>query len=131
MVPRCLIILIVILFAITITGPVVSLAQSDADQYEYIDISNPFLRKIPLAIPLFKNVTGSGEEERLSTASADLLSSSLEFTGYFKTLDRGAFLFDPAKAMLLLVGVADAFVDFRSRWSKVGPDERRDDSPEN
>ena len=38
-------------------------AQSDKDQYEYIDISNPFLRKIPLAIPLFKNETGTAEEK--------------------------------------------------------------------
>ena len=75
-------------------GPVFCFAQSDKDQYEYIDISNPFLRKIPLAIPLFKNETGTQEEKRLSESSADLLASSLEFTGYFKLLDRGAFLFD-------------------------------------
>jgi len=95
-------------------GPIACLAQSDADQYEYIDISNPFLRKIPLAIPLFKNVTGTGEEERLSNSSAQLLASSLAFTGYFKILDRGAFLFDPTKD-----GVLTPQINF-ANWTVIG-----------
>ncbi len=114
MVPRCLRILTGILFVLIITGPVICLAQSDADQYEYIDISNPFLRKIPLAIPLFKNVTGSMEEDRVSKSSAELLSSSLEYTGYFKILDRGAFLFDPAKD-----GVLTPQINF-ANWTVIG-----------
>ena len=37
-------------------------AQSET--YQYIDIRNPFLRKIPLAVPLFKNsAAGSREDE--------------------------------------------------------------------
>jgi len=92
----------------------VCLAQSDADQYEYIDISNPFLRKIPLAVPLFKNVTGSGEEEQLSKSSSELLASSLAFTSYFKILDRGAFLFDPAKD-----GVLTPQINF-ANWTVIG-----------
>jgi len=95
-------------------GPAFCWAQSDADQYEYIDISNPFLRKIPLAVPLFKNVTGSGEEEQLSKSSAQLLASSLEFTGYFKILDPGAFLFDPAKD-----GVLTPQINF-ANWTVIG-----------
>ena len=95
-------------------GPVFCFAQSDKDQYEYIDISNPFLRKIPLAIPLFKNDTGTQEEKRLSESSADLLASSLEFTGYFKLLDRGAFLFDPQKD-----GVLTPQINF-ANWTVIG-----------
>jgi TolB protein len=89
-------------------------AQSDKDQYEYIDISNPFLRKIPLAIPLFKHETGTQEEKRLAESSADLLASSLEFTGYFKLLDRGAFLFDPQKD-----GVLTPQINF-ANWTVIG-----------
>jgi TolB protein len=89
-------------------------AQSDNDQYEYIDISNPFLRKIPLAIPAFKNESKGGEEMRLSASLADLLSTSLEFTGYFKVLDRGAFLFDPDKD-----GVLTPQINF-SNWTVIG-----------
>ncbi|MEE4264660.1 MAG: Tol-Pal system beta propeller repeat protein TolB [Desulfobacteraceae bacterium] len=95
-------------------GPMFCFAQSDKDQYEYIDISNPFLRKIPLAIPLFKNETGTPEEKRLSDQSADLLASSLEFTGYFKLFDRGAFLFDPQKD-----GVLTPQINF-ANWTVIG-----------
>ena len=103
-----------IIVASFIIGPVFGFAQSDKDQYEYIDISNPFLRKIPLAIPLFKNETGTQEEKRLSESSADLLASSLEFTGYFKLLDRGAFLFDPQKD-----GVLSPQINF-ANWTVIG-----------
>ena len=91
-----------------------SFAQSSIDPYDYIDISNPFLRKIPLAIPLFKNETGTTKEARLSKASAELLADSLEFTGYFKILDRQAFLFDPQSD-----GILTPQINF-SNWTVVG-----------
>ncbi|MBE9545324.1 MAG: Tol-Pal system beta propeller repeat protein TolB [Proteobacteria bacterium] len=108
---RCTLFIIV---ANLLIGPVFCFAQSDKDQYDYIDISNPFLRKIPLAIPLFKNENGTGEEKRLSNSSVDLLASSLEFTGYFKLLDRGAFLFDPQKD-----GVLTPQINF-ANWTVIG-----------
>jgi len=114
MIVRWLRFTLIICGAIILGGPVAGLAQSDKDQYEYIDISNPFLRKIPLAVPLFKNENGTAEEKRLSTSSADLLASSLEFTGYFKLLDRGAFLFDPGKD-----GVLTPQIKF-ANWTVVG-----------
>ena len=91
-----------------------SFAQSGSDQYDYIDISKPFLRKIPLAIPLFKNETGTAQEARLSISSADLLSASLEFTGYFKILDRQAFLFDPQSD-----GILTPQINF-ANWTVIG-----------
>ncbi len=91
-----------------------SFAQSNIDPYDYIDISNPFLRKIPLAIPLFKNESGTAETARLARSSADLLSASLEFTGYFKILDRGAFLFDPQSD-----GILAPQINF-SNWTVIG-----------
>ena len=114
MIVRCLRYTIFFIVASFFISPVFCFAQSDKDQYEYIDISNPFLRKIPLAIPLFKNVTGTQEEKHLSESSADLLTSSLEFTGYFKLLDRGAFLFDPQKD-----GVLTPQINF-ANWTVIG-----------
>jgi len=99
---------------VVLSGPAVGMAQSDKDQYEYIDISNPFLRKIPLAIPLFKNDSGTAEEKRLSRSTSDLLASSLDFTGYFKLLDRGAFLFDPDQD-----GVLTPQINF-ANWTVIG-----------
>jgi TolB protein len=83
-------------------------------EYDVIDITKPFLRKIPLAIPLFKNVNESAEEKQLSEAAADFLSDTLEFTGYFKNLDRGSFLFDPERS-----GVTLATINFQN-WTVVG-----------
>jgi TolB protein len=108
---RCVVLFIA---ANLLIGSVVCLAQSDKDQYEYIDISNPFLRKIPLAVPLFKNANRTGEAKRLSDSSADLLAASLEFTGYFKLLDRGAFLFDPQKD-----GILTPQINF-ANWTVIG-----------
>ncbi len=98
----------------TLIASGLSFAQSGSDQYDYIDISNPFLRKIPLAVPLFKNETGTAEEARLSESSADLLSASLEFTGYFKILDRQAFLFDPQ-----IDGILTPQINF-ANWTVIG-----------
>ncbi|MGD9302423.1 MAG: Tol-Pal system beta propeller repeat protein TolB [Desulfobacterales bacterium] len=103
-----------IMMAVFLIGPLVSFAQSDKDQYEYIDISNPFLRKIPLAVPLFKIENGAEGEKHLSDSSADLLAASLEFTGYFKLLDRGAFLFDPQKD-----GILTPQINF-GNWTVIG-----------
>ncbi len=108
---RCTLFIIV---ANLLIGPLFCFAQSDKDQYEYIDISNPFLRKIPLAVPLFKNENATAEEKRLSDSSNELLAASLEFTGYFKLLDRGAFLFDPQKD-----GVLTPQIKF-ANWTVIG-----------
>lgn len=64
-------------------------------EYDYIDITNPFLRKIPIAIPIFKNMSSGVTTEQLSIMASDLLAETLAFTGYFKILDRDAFLADP------------------------------------
>jgi TolB protein len=89
-------------------------AQQAGESYQYIDIRNPFLRKIPLAVPLFKNLTSGAREEDNSRKAVDFMASSLEFSGYFKILDRSAFLFDPQKS-----GVAATDINFQN-WTVVG-----------
>ena len=64
-------------------------------EYDYVDISHPFLRKIPMAVQLFKKVSSGHETDQLSESASDLLAETLEFTGFFKLLDRKAFLVDP------------------------------------
>ncbi len=64
-------------------------------EFDYIDISNPFLRKIPIAIPLFKTVTDNEMDESISATALVLLYEALTFTSYFKILDRDAYLQDP------------------------------------
>ena len=95
--------------SVILLAPNLSLAE-----YDVIDITKPFLRKIPLAVPLFKNAGGIGEEQQSSQKAADFLSDSLDFTGYFKLLDRGAFLFDPETS-----GVTLTDLNFQN-WTVIG-----------
>lgn len=82
--------------------------------YDYIDINNPFLKKIPLAIPLFKTMAKSPVEKRLSAKTFNLLSETLGFTGYFKMLDRDAFLVDPEKSDIIPLNI-----NFQN-WTSIG-----------
>ncbi len=65
-----------------------------SSDYGYIDISNPFLRKIPLAVPLFKTLNDGYQEKQIAKEASSLLSESLEFTGYFKIINRNTYLID-------------------------------------
>jgi TolB protein len=64
-------------------------------EIRYIDLTNPFLRKIPMAVPVFRAMTPSSAETALVESIADQVANMLDFTGYFKLLDRGSFLHDP------------------------------------
>ncbi len=92
----------------------VAACSAQAADYDYVEINNPFLRKIPTAVPVFKAVTSGVAEKTIATEAADLLSELLEFTGYFKMLDRSAFLSDPADA-----NVVAADIQFNN-WSGIG-----------
>lgn len=61
-------------------------------KYDYIDITNPFLKKIPIAIPPFQTAPSEDEADVDARAACRLLSETLDFTGYFKLLDQAAFL---------------------------------------
>ena len=101
--------LYILIMSVILLRPSMSWAE-----YDVIDITKPFLRKIPLAVPSFKNATGSGEEKQASQTAADFLSDSLDFTGFFKILDRGSFLFDPERN-----GVTLTDLNFQN-WTVVG-----------
>ncbi len=82
--------------------------------YQYIDITNPFLHKIPLAVPVFKSLTPNPAEKKIALEAADLLSHTMAFTGYFKILDRGTFLEDPRKVGIVPPGLK------LSNWTAIG-----------
>jgi len=82
--------------------------------YDYIDITNPFLRKVPVAIPVFKSMTQNDAENEAGSSASDLLADTLAFTGYFKLLDRGAFLADPQTA-----GIIAPNIQFKN-WTVIG-----------
>ncbi|MBU3947322.1 MAG: Tol-Pal system beta propeller repeat protein TolB [Proteobacteria bacterium] len=84
--------------------------------YDYIDINSPSIRKMPIAVPLFKSgsVATNSDNIQLSKKGSDMLSGMLDFTGYFKILDRDSFLENPLKPETTL-----QTVDFRN-WTTVG-----------
>jgi len=103
-----------ILTVVCLVGFMAFLPAAGAEEYEYIDISNPFLRKIPTAIPRFKNMSENKKGEVLSVKLAESLSKTLAFTGYFKMLDRGAFLADPRNP-----DITATRINFRN-WTVIG-----------
>lgn len=106
---RCIFCLAVCPGIILFTG--VSASRAD---YDYINISHPFLNKIPLAVPLFKSMSDNAAEKEIARSAADFMAESLAFTGYFKLLDRAAFLSDLQKT-----GITESDIKF-DNWTAVG-----------
>ncbi|RJQ63132.1 MAG: Tol-Pal system beta propeller repeat protein TolB [Desulfobacteraceae bacterium] len=88
-------------------------ASAHSRQYDYVDISNPFLKKIPLAIPAVQPAGSSPAEAEACRQVTEALAKSLDFTGYFKLLDREAFLIDPNSDW------TKAGLNFRN-WTAIG-----------
>ena len=82
--------------------------------YDYIDINSPFLRKIPIAVPVLGTDQSSETSMQLSKKASDMLSGMLDFTGYFKMLDRDSFIEDSAKMK------SDASNIYFPNWTAVG-----------
>ena len=58
----------------------------------YIDISQPFARKIPIAVPDFQTLSpGGASSPELTVGLPDLLTQNLDFTGMFIALDKRTF----------------------------------------
>ncbi|MGD9367483.1 MAG: Tol-Pal system beta propeller repeat protein TolB [Desulfobacteraceae bacterium] len=83
-------------------------------EIKYFDLTSPFLRKMPMAIPVFTSATANPAENGQVRAFADELQEMLDFSGYFKMLDRASFLHDPQTS-----GITQATVNFRN-WTAIG-----------
>ena len=80
---------------------------------EFIEI-NPFLKKIPLAIPDFKPLSEGTPSQETSVEAAQLLAETLLFTGYFNVIDKGAYLEEPRES-----GISEASINYRN-WTVIG-----------
>jgi TolB protein len=99
---------LLVLLVMLLPGPVTPA------QYNYIDISNPFLRKTPVAVPVFKADAQDPVAMEAARAASELLAYYLEFTGYFILSDPGAFLEDP-QAM----DITGSGIRYRN-WTAIG-----------
>jgi TolB protein len=100
--------------AFFIIGTLLLLPARGGAEIKYFDLTNPFLRKIPMALPVFRAMTPSAEEKAQVIPFADQLQEMLEFSGYFKMLDRGSFLYDPQAS-----GITEKDLNF-GNWTTVG-----------
>jgi TolB protein len=80
----------------------------------YIDINAPYLRKIPTAIPIFRDMTPGQGDAQLARKLSDLLTQTVKFTGFFEVLDRVSFLEDPQEA-----GLIQHTINFKN-WTDIG-----------
>ena len=83
-------------------------------EYEYINISNPFLNKTPVAVTRFKAFSGHEAETKLGAKAEKILKAALDFTGYLKVMDPNAFLADPAET-----GIQFGQINFKN-WTGIG-----------
>ncbi|RJQ70950.1 MAG: Tol-Pal system beta propeller repeat protein TolB [Desulfobacteraceae bacterium] len=100
---------LMVVVGILLLAPAGALAQ-----IKYIDLTNPFLRKIPIAIPQFRAMTPGDGESALVVNIADQVANMLDYTGYFKILDRGSFLYEPQTSGITLEELKFA------NWTAVG-----------
>lgn len=99
----------IVALALALLGSWAGLA---AAQYDYIDIRNPSLRKIPMAISTFRVAPNSGVS--IATEAPDRLEGYLDFTRFFKILDRAAHRTGPDGAPTTLDTVHFA------NWNAIG-----------
>jgi TolB protein len=92
------------------------LAPLQAKEVDYINISNPFLNKTPIAIPEFKAFNGHDAEVLDGKNAEKILKKALDFTGYLKVLNPLAFLASPAQT-----GIQLGQINFRD-WTGIGAD---------
>jgi TolB protein len=72
-------------------------------------------QKFPIAVSPLKNLAGStGDSARLSTGIADAMVHDLELSGWFRVIDRSAYIENPQST-----GITLGTFDFKD-WSTIG-----------
>ncbi|MFW6335016.1 MAG: Tol-Pal system beta propeller repeat protein TolB [Desulfosalsimonas sp.] len=84
------------------------------EKYDYINISEPFTNKIPMAVPVFMALSGAEAEKETAGSATAMMQEAFEYTGYFKMIDRLAFLEEPAEK-----GITPDDINFKN-WRDIG-----------
>jgi TolB protein len=79
-----------------------------------LNINNPSIRKIPIAVPEFKQFLKGINIEQDAKEAQKLLSDALDFTGYLKIINERAYLAKPSDT-----GIAKKDIDFLD-WTGIG-----------
>jgi TolB protein len=78
----------------------------------YIDVNAPSIPKFNIAFPDFTQVGSTKDRSDLSTELPGIISSDLEFSGYFNPMDKAAFLEEKGAGF-------NASIQFKD-WSVIG-----------
>lgn len=106
---RALLILFLVFGAV-----VLGQAHTVLAQHVYININEPFLRKVPVAVPGFKSLTGGANEDSLGKEARTILVNALDFTGYIAVLDPASYIENLAEK-----GITQADINFKN-WTVIG-----------
>lgn len=90
------------------------LAVSGAQAQVRGEIIGAGLQKYPIAISPLKNAAAAADPNRISTGVADSIVYDLDLSGWFRVLDRSAYIEDPQKS-----GDTLGTFDFKD-WSTIG-----------
>jgi len=101
-------------FTVSIAVLAVIVPAAAAAERVYIDITQPFFKRIPVAVPDLK-ILGGGEAQ-VAREAGSTLAKDLELSGLFRPLDPSGFLEDPQK-----MGLTEADINFPS-WRRAGAD---------
>ena len=101
----------IMLSAFVLLSPLKAFAQQ-----AYISISDPHLKKSPVAVPDFMLLSSQGSEAELARQARDILANALEFTGYITVLNKASYIEQPA-----VKGITLAEINFKN-WTVIGTD---------
>ena len=92
------------------------ISTASAKDYDYINVTNPFLKKTPVAVTDFKTFNGHPDEVNIGKTALGILKEALDFTGYLKTMNPVSFLSNPSES-----GIGLGEINFRD-WTGIGAD---------
>jgi len=87
-----------------------------AQPHTYINIKDPFIRKVPLAIPAFKPLSGTESESLRCETARKILVEGMAFTRYIDVMDSDTFPEKPA-----ISGITAETLHFK-KWTRMGAD---------
>ena len=85
-----------------------------SQEYTFLNINNPSIRKIPLAVPKFQQFSKGEDTEQNAKKAQKLIVDALSFTGYLKIIDEQVYLANPSET-----GIARVDIDFLD-WTGIG-----------
>ncbi len=101
-------------FAVLLTAALFGQSPAYCKDVTILNINNPSIRKIPMAIPGFKQFLKGETIDQDSLKAQKLLKDALNFTGYLKIIDERAYLANPSET-----GIARKDIDFLD-WTGIG-----------